>query len=634
MKKIFTSLALMGAIGMSGLQASAQTQPLSESLIKANLSQVRFMVNTPTAIAGLKKKVTIATWGGQANPALLNVPIVRGFDSLALNTLTNPGAINGKAVLLYRGGGVTFAQKAQYAVAAGAIAVVIVNNVSIDPIVMGNTGTATYTVPIVHISKEDGDAINNALIASQPVTISIGSWNLNVTNDIAILPGYQSAPHALNMPWKMIASGANKLPYRNFSAGAVVNYGTAPATGITVTDTVRFTPTGGSATTVHTGSYSVPTINTLDSVKFGFAASGTAYSLPAPTGTGIYTYQSTVTSALADQIPQDNTETFKQYANDSIFCKGLYDYERMQPSISLGIQPSGVTTAYSMGPLYYVAGGRYYARKMQYYVSKNSVETLDGEEAYALLFKWVDGSNSQPLDSFAEGDELKLVGLNRRSFNTADSNGFVFTVNVTDPNNLTKPVILDSNSWYWTSVQATSNCFIGVDNHQSYFTRSFIQSQQNGYPDMPELLWTQDYGNLSGSGTALAPFPFGGNAYNIDSTFYDRFYYIPNIALHLSKNEVPKVGVNEVVGSDIGKLKVFPSPATTQINIDLKLNSRSAKAEYRLLDISGKVVYKLDRNNVQNDAFAIPCDNIPSGIYYLAVFTENGQATEKVVIRH
>lgn len=639
MNKIFTRLVLLGAVCLMVFKVSAQVpQPLSSNIIGQgaigeNLGSPRLVVNSPSSLKGIKK-ITIATWGSQGSPAVINMPVVRGTDSLAAYPLTNGAAISGKVCLLYRGGGITFAQKVQYAVAAGAIAVIIVNNVSGDPVGMGNTGTTTYSVPIVMVSDVDGNAINNAIIGGNTVNVTIGGWQLIAGHDLALLPGYQSTPHALNIPLSQLSAGASRLPYRNFVGGAVMNRGTFTESGVSVIDTVTWNPATGPASVVHTGSYSVPTIAPIDSIMFGFGSGTSSWSLPAISNTGYITYKYNISYPNSDTLPDDNSYSFNQYVTDSIFCKGRYDYAKNQPIITLGIRPAATTvTVYSFGPLYYVAKGKYYARKLQYYIS-NGGTTLAGEESYGLLFKWTDGSNTQPLDSFVQGDELKLVGIARKAYSSSDSVGQTTTVTLAIPGT-NKAVVLDSNAWYLTSVQTTQNCFVGVDEGVSYFTRSYIQSRQYGNNEMPELLYLDDYPTLSGNNTALAPYPFNlGSAYNIDSVFYDRFYYVPNVALHLSKNQ-QGVGVGNVVRGEVGTMHVFPVPATNVINVDLKLTTKARHVAYRLLGLNGQVAYKQDRFEVTHDVLSIPCDNLAAGIYYLAAFTDDGgNVVERVVIGH
>ncbi len=636
MNKLFTSLLLAGAVIFSGQAFAQLPQPLSNGYIRTNLNPVRFLVNSPASIGGLKR-ASIADWGGSAIPPLLNVPVVRGLDSLAASPLTNAAAISGKVCLLFRGGGISFAQKAQYAFAAGAVGVIIVNNIPGEPIKMGNTGTTTYTSPIVMVTNADGVAMNNILLSSGSVNVSIGSWSL-ATHDLGIVPGYQSTPHALSIPYSQLSIGAGRLPYRNFSGGAVANFGTSAETNISVTDTVTWMPTSGAPSVVHTGGYTVPNIGISDSVKFGFGGTTSPWSLTAPTSTGMYQYKYSLNYANTDGIPQDNTLTYNQYVTDSIFCKGLYDFTKMQPNVSSGIQPAGISTAFCMGPMYYMARGKFAAKKIQYSIYTNAA-TLSGEEAIALLFKWVDGANGQPIDSFAEGDELTLVGINRKTFTTTDSSGKMVTVPVLDPTIATKTVVLDSNAWYWVSLQASANCFIGMDYSTSFFTRSYIQQVMIKNNDMPELLWNDDYTNLGGSSTALLPFPFGGNAYQIDSTFFDRFQYIPALAFHISKNQIgtvipPSTSVGSEVNTGIGSVTTFPNPAAEDFNVAINLSEHQKSVAVRLLDVTGRIVWKKDLSDIKDVTLVVPSGGLPTGNYYLAIFGDNGHIVNKVSIKH
>lgn len=612
----------------------AQNQPMSDNKIKTNLAAARFSVNTPASLSGMKK-VTIAPWGDQAVVPIINKPVVAGIDSLAINPLTNAAAVNGKVCLLFRGSA-TFRQKADYAENAGAIALIIVNNISGSPVGMGNTGTGNVGIPVVMVSDVDGQAINNALNAAQTVTVSLGSWNLGGAHDLALLGSFQSAPHAMVIPKAQLAKGASSQPYKNFTAGAIVNFGTSTETSVAVSDSVIWTPTGGSGTTVHTGGYSVSSITPSDSVKFGFGGSTTSYSLPAPTTTGTFTYKYRINYPGPDATPEDNVYQNTMTVSDSIFCKSNYDFVKGRPSVSLSIQPANVTTDFSLGPVYYVADGGYAARKIQYSLSKNSVPTLDGEETYGLIYKWTDGATGGVLDSFIQAPELKLVGYGFMTpLTTADSVFGDISLNIRDAVSPSKPCILDSNSWYVTLAQGTMNTFVGVDESISYFTRAYEQSQVFGYQEHPMALYTDFYTSLASETNAIVTFPFAGNGYYVDSSFFDRFYYTPAVALHLSKNKVSTTPPPGAVGhiGEPGVFAVYPVPATDLFTVDAKFNSTMKDVKYRLLDISGKLVYKLDRGSLSSDKVSIPTSGLSSGIYHLLIIADGSSAVREIVIR-
>ena len=76
--------------------------------------------------------------------------------------LINAGSLNGKIAVIRRGS-CDFVFKTQQAQDAGAIAVIMINNVLGDPIIMGGTGTG-ITIPAILIYKTDGDAIISSLL--------------------------------------------------------------------------------------------------------------------------------------------------------------------------------------------------------------------------------------------------------------------------------------------------------------------------------------------------------------------------------------------------------------------------------------------------------------------------------------
>ena len=85
--------------------------------------------------------------------------------------LVNGGAINGNIALIDRGT-CAFVNKALAAQAAGAVAVVIVNNVAGAAPAMGGTDP-TVTIPVVSVSLADGNAIKAELGGGVNVTIAL-----------------------------------------------------------------------------------------------------------------------------------------------------------------------------------------------------------------------------------------------------------------------------------------------------------------------------------------------------------------------------------------------------------------------------------------------------------------------------
>jgi len=82
--------------------------------------------------------------------------------TLACTALTNAGEIAGKIAVIDRGT-CRFDEKSKFAQDAGAIAVIVINNVAGPPVQMGGDPAAGVTIPVVMVDMELGDAIKDEL---------------------------------------------------------------------------------------------------------------------------------------------------------------------------------------------------------------------------------------------------------------------------------------------------------------------------------------------------------------------------------------------------------------------------------------------------------------------------------------
>ena len=87
------------------------------------------------------------------------------------DNVTNASELSGKIVVIRRGE-CGFAQKVQAAEDAGAVAVVMVNDIPGDPIRMGGSG-AGLGIPSIMIFKSDGDAIIDALLNGETISTTL-----------------------------------------------------------------------------------------------------------------------------------------------------------------------------------------------------------------------------------------------------------------------------------------------------------------------------------------------------------------------------------------------------------------------------------------------------------------------------
>ena len=131
-------------------------------------------VNTPASIAG-DYLAPLATFGTGLGASVTG-DVVAALDGTGTTTdgcetLTNPGAVSGNIALIDRGS-CNFTLKAQNAETAGAIAVIVANNVAGTPFSMGGTDPG-IGIPSVMVTMDDGALIRANLPAN--VTLAEGT---------------------------------------------------------------------------------------------------------------------------------------------------------------------------------------------------------------------------------------------------------------------------------------------------------------------------------------------------------------------------------------------------------------------------------------------------------------------------
>lgn len=125
----------------------------------------RVTVNSPGGIAGDYFGIR-ASFGTSLTPITGDLVLAddgTAAPNEACNALVNAAAVNGKIAVIYRGN-CDFSQKVLNAENAGAIAVIVINNVAGTPIAMGSGASGdSVTIPSLMVSQTDGQTIVNQL---------------------------------------------------------------------------------------------------------------------------------------------------------------------------------------------------------------------------------------------------------------------------------------------------------------------------------------------------------------------------------------------------------------------------------------------------------------------------------------
>ena len=156
-------------------------------------SAANLTINSPVALAGNYPSFPNSSFGPAITSAITgNIVLVNDGvsvpTSLGCSALTNGSAVNTKIALVRRGS-CNFSVKVANAQAAGAIAVIVMNNVAGPPAAMGGTD-ATITIPSVMISREDGNLLEAALTAGTTINGTLNPTAVGVLSG-NIVPGVQ-----------------------------------------------------------------------------------------------------------------------------------------------------------------------------------------------------------------------------------------------------------------------------------------------------------------------------------------------------------------------------------------------------------------------------------------------------------
>lgn len=147
-------------------------------------------VNSPASVAGDYNAIT-SSFGSQNFNLTNDLVIVNdgtATPTFGCATLTNAAAVNGKIAVIDRGT-CLFVEKVRFAQAAGAVAVLMINNVDGNPIIMGGSGDMSdIVIPAVMITKSQGDAIKAAITGGATVNATITSTDTLVSGAY-LVPG-------------------------------------------------------------------------------------------------------------------------------------------------------------------------------------------------------------------------------------------------------------------------------------------------------------------------------------------------------------------------------------------------------------------------------------------------------------
>jgi len=553
-------------------------------------AQIIFNVQTPTIFAGNQDFMIAAAtgWGipdmtDPINSVVDTLAFVNdgtAADSLACANSVGP-EVDGKIAVLYRGA-CEFGLKALNAQNAGAVAVIIINNVGTPSITPGGgVEGPNVTIPVIMIDSALGDLFKDSINNGNMVAY-IGTQYGYFNDDLGFQNNHVMRAKQFANP-SPISQNASQF---EVEVGAwVYNFGVNDQTGVTLTASIDLAGSN---------------IYTNGSTPVSILSNDSAYiSLPTFTQSsytnGYYTLNYDLTASVADEFPADNTVSTNFVIDESLYSYGGLD-STLAPIVTGGSRLSGGTGNFTACISFKNANTStvgLFPTGMTFAAMTNATDDLIGKYMELTLYEWG--------DVFTDINDAAFTSLNGVAFGEyvyLDDDQYTPVYAELFPQ-----VALLDNQWYLGCVTATDAAvFIGYDNDIDYQLNSTTYKM----PMFPvgETAPTQPaFGGGSGEGGLTTQ--------------------APAIVIHMQTG----VGINE---TEVVNITPYPNPTSDYISIPF--GKLEGDATITISDMSGKIVKTVSVSMLSNDVTKINVSNLPSGMYVFHTELESGSVANFNVV--
>ena len=554
-------------------------------------AQIIFNVQTPAIFAGNQDFMIAAAtgWGipdmsDPINSVVDTLAFVNdgtAGDSLACANSVGP-EVDGKIAVLYRGA-CEFGVKALNAQNAGAIAVIIINNIGTPSITPGGgVEGPNVTIPVIMIDSALGALFKDSINSGNMVAY-IGTQYGYFNDDL----GFQNR-HVMRA--KQFANPApisqNASQFEVEVGAWVYNFGVNDQTGVILNASIELDGSN---------------IYTNVSTPVSILSNDSAYiSLPTFTESsytnGYYTLNYDLTASATDEFPADNIVSTNFVINDTMFSYCALDSATLLPIVTGGSRTSGGTGSFTACIAFKnenASSVGLFAKGMTFAALTNAPAELTGKYMQLTLYEWG--------DVFTDINDAAFTSLNGVSFGEyVYLNDDQLTPVYAE---LFPQVALLDNQWYLGCVTATdAEVFIGYDNDIDYQLNSTTYKM----PMFPV------------GETAPTQAAFGGGSGEGDFTTQ-----APSIVMHMETG----VGIDEAE-----MINITPYPNPTSDYISIPFGKLEGDATITISDMSGKIVKTVSVSMLSNDVTKINVSNLPSGMYVFHTELENGSVANFNVV--
>lgn len=560
-------------------------------LLSYAYSQAQIIVycEAPASVAG-NKAFTWADPGGGWGTKDLNVPansvkdtlmlVDDGStgDSLGCNPLIND--LTGKIGVVYRGS-CEFGAKAKNAMDAGAVGVIIINNVAGAPVGMGpGAQGALDTIPTVMVSNTDGAALRAAMDAPSDVVVFIGNKMGLYANDLGVYPIDLLVPRVTANP-KLIS--ANATEFNVPMGGWVHNYGSAAQSNITLSASITGAATYSAASTA---------IASLAPGDSAYAVIPT-YSSATYNSSSVYEVNYNINFGNTDGFPADNG-FYANFLIDSLYSHALLDVPTQMPKSSVHAKINATPPPAEYKTCIHFKdpnASRISALGLYTSATTTFTLTLPGEAIDAIAYEWNDAFTGLSDPAFPATSTtlwtLNQVGLGSYTY-TQDLQGQMVYIPFSTPVHLT-----DNKRYLFCSRTFNPDINLGFDVHYNYLE---VIDTVNGHDQPISCVITDTENFATGFGTDMTS--------SVSVLFGDQF-----------------ASVNE--NNNSFDVTPYPNPTTEFVKIPLK--GMNGTAQLKIVDLNGKVV-STQSVKVAGEV-TVNVKGIATGNYVFNMTFDNGRNT-------
>jgi len=561
-----------------------------------SFGQIIVNIESPAAVSG-SLGFTIAESGGgwtimpdMTDPlnavldTLVFVDDGTAGDTLGCGALVNGAAIAGNIAVLYRGA-CEFGAKALNAQNAGAIGVIIINNIPGGPVGMGPGASGpSVSIPTVMISDADGAMLRDSIV-SGIVTAFIGSKSGYYSNDVGTTPADVLRAENASTPRQLAQSGSDF--YVDMGA-RVYNYGDSNQTDVVLNATIEY---GGSV--VYTQSSAATPLNSGDTIFIQLPT----FSQPAGYAVGYYTVTYSVTMGAIDEFIGDNIINADFQISDDLLSLGQLD-TAMAPESGVyfrAVNSGGNSDFTSCVHFRDSLASRLSVDGMWFAASGGLGDSLTGTYMQLFVYEWTDVFTDL---NDAAYDNVNLI-LNEVASGEYDyltdlQNEFVYAPVLTSLGS--QLTLLDNTRYLFCVEVAIDNVFMSYDSDADYTLNRDYYLQPLA-PIQADLSW-----NANG---------FGAEP-------------LPSTAIKVS-------GVNAINEEYKPEFMAYPNPAGNLVNF--RLGNNIQLESISIMDITGNLVKRRALNNNGAGSIALDVSSLANGQYIFALTESNGRVSNvKVTI--